>query len=107
MCGCHAGVSELGGRAAVLSTHTFVPPADDTGPFPVVSFEHAQRNGRKNISAYTLLVVTCFRGLSFSLIAAVMHSGQDSGSGHYTYLIDQKGWLYCDDSNTALVTDTV
>ena len=80
---------------------------DDTGPFLVVSIKRAQRDGRSNTAVYTPLVVTCFRGLSYSLIAVVIHSGQDAGSGHYTCLLDEKGWLYCDDSNIIRVVDIV
>ena len=45
--------------------------------------------------------------LVYHLVAVFMHHGFSSDTGHYTCLVEDGGWLCCDDSEVSLVSDIV
>ena len=61
---------------------------------------------RCDIPVTTDLVIR-IASLVYHLVAVVLHHGSSTDTGHYICLVEDNGWLRCDDGDVFLVPDIV
>ena len=77
----------------------------DTGPFLIISFKRAQPGNTRSITQVNTDLVMWIAKLEYRLVAVVLHHGDNTESGHYTCLVEDDGWLLCDDSRVTFIDD--
>jgi len=77
----------------------------DTGPFLIISFKRAQSGNTRSFTQVNTDLVMWIAKLEYRLAAVVLHYGDSTDSGHYTCLVEDDGWLHCDDSRVTLIDD--
>jgi ubiquitin C-terminal hydrolase len=74
-----------------------------TGCFMFLSGKRSMVHGGKpHVKLLTPLVLEVSQQ-KYNLVAVVFHHGRSSNNGHYTCLVNDKQWLYCDDSTVHVV----